>query len=55
MDTGFHIAHRVDRNTQIATALREIEADIPMAEALEEQNMILERAQEQFDLESDFD
>ena len=50
MDTGFPIAHHVDRNAQIATALREIDADLPMAEALEAQNTILERAQEQYDL-----
>jgi hypothetical protein len=46
MDTDFPISHDVDRIAQVATALRELDADLPMAEALEEQVTVLERAQE---------
>ena len=44
MDADFLLLHGVNRIAQLAADLRELEADLPMAEALEIQVAMLERA-----------
>ena len=48
MDADFLIRHDIDRIAQLATALRELGADIPMADALEAQVTVLEEARGQY-------
>ena len=48
MEADFAIAQDIDRIAQLAAALRELDADLPMAEALEAQIAVLEEAQERY-------
>jgi hypothetical protein len=46
MDADFFNSHDLDRIARIAAALRELDADLPMAAALDEQVTVLDRAKE---------
>jgi hypothetical protein len=48
MDTDFALGEDIDRIAKVAAALRELDADLPLAEALEAQVAILEEAQERY-------
>ena len=48
MNADFPLGQDIDRIAQVAAALRELNADLPMAEALEAQVAILEEAQERY-------